>query len=125
MRVYTRAPLEDRFWSKVLVDDGCWNWTGARNKLGYGTLETTRLHSRKVKYAHRLSWELASGADPGDLKVCHRCDNPSCVRPSHLFLGTQTENLADMRAKGRGSKPPAFYGEQNTLNKWRARLASA
>lgn len=95
--------LNDRFWSKVETRGPvvrpplgpCWTWTGGGSR--YGTLS---VKNRTVN-AHRLSWELAHGAVPPGLLVLHRCDNPRCVRPAHLFLGSQAENIADRDAKGR------------------------
>lgn len=84
----------------------CWIWTAGRNALGYGSF---KFGPRRGQLAHRVSWELAHGA-PGQLHVLHRCDNPPCVNPAHLFLGTHQDNMDDMYAKGR--RVPA-RGERN------------
>lgn len=97
----TQLPLLERFWLKVEKSDGCWLWTGARKANGYGSLIGDGGRSGKVLYAHRCSWELAYGPIPDGLFVCHRCDNPPCVRPSHLFLGTSSDNNRDTWSKGR------------------------
>lgn len=102
----TAAPWEDektlaRFWSKVdrRGDDECWPWTGGAHPRGYGRF--TLQHPRTVA-AHRFAWEIANGREfPRGLNGCHRCDNPPCVNPAHIWPGTQAENLADMYAKGR------------------------
>ena len=92
--------LEERFWDKVAIaadDEGCWEWTAGTNRAGYGQIRDGE-YSRR---AHRLSWELKFGPIPDGLNVLHRCDTPPCIRPGHLFLGTQTENMRDMYKKGR------------------------
>lgn len=86
----------DRFWSKVEKSDGCWIWTAARNRAGYG-----KFYCRgAMRTATRVLWELITGtAVPDELFVCHRCDNPPCVRPDHLFLGTNTQNQVDRQSR--------------------------
>jgi hypothetical protein len=90
--------------SKVLVGDGCWNWTGTLNWAGYGHL---RIGGRKGHWrgAHRIAYEFYRGEVPAGAFVCHSCDNPGCVNPSHLFVGTPLDNTRDMLAKGRGRNP--------------------
>lgn len=102
------AAIAKRFWSRVDKDGPvpahrpdlgpCWVFTGSdKGPWGHG-----RMHARKERtLAHRLSWEMANGPIPDGLQVLHHCDNGACVRPDHLFLGTQADNMRDMDAKGR------------------------
>lgn len=83
--------------SKANTKTGCIEWAGCKHEFGYGIL---RVHNRNV-YAHRLAWELAHGSIPDDMHVLHKCDNPPCINPTHLFLGTQVDNVVDMLKKGR------------------------
>lgn len=95
-----RIPVEVRFWRHVSKTRRCWNWT-ARKLKGYGFISGFDGKKPIKILAHRLSWVIHKGAIPDGQCVMHKCDNPSCVRPSHLFLGTQLQNLQDMDAKGR------------------------
>lgn len=107
------ATLAERFGANVEKTDGCWQWTGYRGQNGYGRLN---IAGRPV-LAHRISWELHNEPITSDQHVLHRCDNPPCVRPDHLFLGDQAANNADMRAKGR-FRPGATHGSEH----WAAKL---
>lgn len=90
---------EEVFWLRVEKSDGCWNWTGKLVK-GYGSFRLKGVSGR----ANRVSWFLAHGNLPKELHVLHKCDNPKCVRPDHLFLGTHLDNMRDMVEKNRGPK---------------------
>lgn len=90
-------------YGKVAVVGDCWEWQGYRMPHGHGQIR--RGGMPRAMLTHRYVWRELVG-DYGDLFVLHHCDNPPCVRPSHLWLGTQTDNNRDMREKGRDSKPP-------------------
>lgn len=104
-----------RFWAKVrgCDTDGCWEWTGPffQGKK-YGQFGCGPRTSRKNRASHRYAFEEKNGPIPSGMCVCHRCDNPSCVRPDHLFLGTHSDNTHDMIAKRRGA-----HGERHTSAK--------
>lgn len=103
------SKIVDRFMAKVVKTDGCWNWSARKTPQGYGRISVGNVN----KLAHRVAFELMVGPI-GELHVLHRCDNPSCVNPKHLWLGTNTENIADKVAKGR---VPSFVGSANPRSK--------
>ena len=106
------AKTISRFMGKVAVneDSGCWEWTACRDKDGYGWFGA----SKKTHKSHRFAFEIFNGPIKCGHSVCHKCDNPSCINPYHLFQGTNTDNMKDMSAKGRGKKQ---NGESNTASK--------
>lgn len=95
---YKSGKFEIRFWSKVKKQglDECWLWTAAVDGKGYGMIR----RDGRLDKAHRVAYELHYGQHPGELHVCHRCDNPTCVNPAHLWLGTNFDNHLDALKKG-------------------------
>lgn len=107
---FVMRPLVERFWSKVRKSDGCWEWTAARRGPGYGVIGRGG-RADGVAPAHVVSWEIHFGAVPIGLFVLHHCDNPPCVRPDHLHLGTKGDNTREMIERDRqpSQMRPARY----------------
>lgn len=108
--------LEDRFMKYVQKSDdpdGCWEWIGCKNSDGYGSFKI----NNKTYSSHRVSYALFIGDIPDRMLVCHSCDNPNCVNPAHLWLGTNKDNVTDMYNKGRQSHVGAPKGENHWSHK--------
>ena len=93
-------PMPERFWSRVVKSDGCWEWTGYKDAQGYGWIGKPGRQAGIVA-AHRYSAMLHFGMFDRRLLVCHHCDNPACVRPDHIYLGDHLSNSRDMFGRGR------------------------
>jgi hypothetical protein len=95
-----RQDISTRFWAKVNMGEHCWTWTGCTNKIGRPFFNL----DGRIVLAYRVAYELMNGPIPVGLFVCHHCDNSICVRPSHLFVGSNQDNMTDMVRKGRYQK---------------------
>jgi len=107
--------LLERFNAKYIkIEGGCWEWSASKHRQGYGRIRLGKKEGKTVQ-AHRVSYELFIGEIPSEKLVCHRCDNPSCVNPDHLFLGTHKDNMIDKYKKGRQGILPT--GEDHWTHK--------
>jgi len=105
--------LRQRFYENVKPGSGCWLWRGSLTAKGYGRIKIKRKHYG----AHRLSWIVHNGDIPDGLCVCHKCDTPQCVNPSHLFLGSHADNQRDCQRKGRRASGAA-HGHYKKPEAW-------
>lgn len=120
-RILRDPPFAQRFWAKVMKGGPaeCWPWVGAKKSSGYGNFAGIG-----TSIASRVSWELTKGPIPSGLFVCHHCDNPPCCNPTHLFVGTQRENISDMFKKGRQATYTGNPGESNPAAKLNGELVA-
>lgn len=107
MKEFPMSIAKTRFDSRVIRSEGCWRWGGSTNTKGYGRI---KINGQDI-LAHRLAWTLHKGEIPSGMLICHKCDNPVCVNPDHLFIGTQRDNIRDAAAKGRIAS-----GERHGMN---------
>jgi len=96
-KTFTPEKAKEKFWSMVLKGERCWIWQGAKHFRGYGACAKCYVDVR----AHRAAWKYTHGEIPNGLYVLHKCDTPLCVNPFHLYLGTQKDNAADCKRRGR------------------------
>ena len=122
MKAGSSKPMSRKLEKYVVLDDGCWAWTGAVDRDGYGRIRGTENGVAWFQFAHRASYEFHVGPIPDGMQVLHDCDYPSCINPGHLYLGTPKENGLDKKNRGRARTTPqpgeknGMYGKVGALN---------
>jgi hypothetical protein len=118
--------LSERLWSRVEIKgpDDCWEWTGYRGAMGHGQIQA-EFPDRRITGSHRAAWMLTNGPIPDGLHVLHKCDNPPCCNPSHLFLGTQADNNRDCFKKKRSVHFVARNSWPRGDSSWRSKITDA
>lgn len=106
------ATVKERYEHYVVKGSGCWDWSGSKDVRGYGRLNVNNV----PELVHRLSWAFHCGPIPEGEQVLHKCDNPPCSNPEHLFLGNHADNVADMWSKGR-ARPKVHHGQEHGMAK--------
>lgn len=113
---YSEREREFNFWSMIKVaPSGCWEWTAGKNPQGYGKISIT-LFGKREQQAQRVAWIYKNGPIPNGRMICHHCDNPACINPDHLFVGTHKENSDDKVKKGRQWKPIGTLNPHTKIN---------
>lgn len=115
------ATMEERFWASIVKksDDECWEWNGAVDNYGYGIM-SKKINGKPVTFrAHRFSYELHNKECIKDFIICHKCDNPPCSNPNHLFLGTLADNNRDRNLKGRTVSSPGSRHVKSKLTEYK------
>lgn len=125
MRMDPKRINRDFFFARVKRGEGCWEWTGFRDSKGYGRMNVPRADGtqRSSEGAYRVSWVLANGPIPDGLHVLHQCDNPACVRPDHLRLGTHADNMREASERGLMKKPTGSDSAASKLTEAQRREA--
>lgn len=121
MKITTLSEVKQRLLKNISENNGCWEWQGAVNNHGYGLIKITNLEGvegRNTCYVHRMSYLCHNKHLPYDKLVCHTCDNPICINPDHLFLGSNQDNMDDMKSKNRQvTNSTVHYGNNHAGKK--------
>ena len=112
--------VKEKLAAHSISESGCWEWSGTKSSDGYGELSISCFGDKRKFRAHRISYAFFNGVDPKEKLVCHHCDNPACINPDHLFLGTHKDNMKDMRSKGREAPQDGSNNANSSLTTYQA-----